>query len=49
VAVSGLKRAWEQMFSQSGLTVEAFIQVKGNLEDLLKKILKQTEMSDPGE
>jgi DNA-binding MarR family transcriptional regulator len=35
----------EQMFCQSGLTVEEFVRVKGDLEDLLKKILKQEEMS----
>lgn len=39
----------EQMFCQSGLTVEEFIRVKGDLEDLLKKILKQQEMSSSNE
>lgn len=39
----------EQMFCQSGLTVEEFIRVKGDLEDLLKKILKQQEMSGSNE
>jgi len=34
----------EQMFCQSGLTVEEFVRVKGDLEDLLKKIRKQQEM-----
>lgn len=33
----------EQLFCQSGLTVEEFVRVKGDLEDLLKKILKQQE------
>jgi len=31
------------------LTVEEFIRVKGDLEDLLKKILKQQEMSGSNE
>ena len=39
----------EQMFCQSGLTVEEFVRVKGDLEDLLKKILKQQEMSGSNE
>lgn len=39
----------EQMFCQSGLTVEEFVRVKGDLEDLLKKILKQQEMPDSNE
>jgi len=39
----------EQMFCQSGLTIEEFIRVKGDLEDLLKKILKQQKMSGPNE
>lgn len=39
----------EQVFCQSGLTVEEFIRVKGGLEDLLKKILKQQEMSGSNE
>ncbi len=39
----------EQMFCQSGLTVEEFIRVKGDLEDLLKKILKQQEMPGSNE
>jgi DNA-binding MarR family transcriptional regulator len=39
----------EQMFCQSGLTVEEFIRVKGDLEDLLKKILKQQEISGSNE
>jgi len=39
----------EQMFCQSGLTVEEFVRVKGNLEDLLKKILKQQEITGSNE
>ena len=39
----------EQMFCQSGLTVEEFVRVKGDLEDLLKKILKQQEIPDSDE
>jgi DNA-binding MarR family transcriptional regulator len=39
----------KQIFCQSGLTVEEFIRVKGDLEDLLKKILKQQEMSGSNE
>ena len=35
----------EQMFCQSGLSAEEFVRVKGDLEDLLKKILKQQEMA----
>lgn len=35
----------EQMFCQSGLTVEEFVRVKGDLENLLKKILRQEAMS----
>ena len=39
----------EQMFCQSGLTVEEVVRVKGDLEDLLKKILKQQKMSGSNE
>ncbi|MDA3895356.1 MAG: MarR family transcriptional regulator [Desulfobacteraceae bacterium] len=39
----------EQMFCQSGLTVEEFVRVKGDLKDLLKKILKQQEIPDVDE
>ena len=39
----------EQMFCQSGLSVEEFVRVKGDLEDLLKKILKQQEMGGSDE
>ena len=35
----------EQMFCHSGLTVEEFVRVKGDLEALLKKIQKQSEIN----
>jgi len=37
----------EKMFCQSGLTIEGFIRLKSDLEDLLKKILTQEEISGP--
>ncbi len=39
----------EQMFCQSGLTIEEFFRIKGDLEDLLKRIRKQAETSEPDE
>jgi DNA-binding MarR family transcriptional regulator len=39
----------EKLFCQSGLTIEAFVRIKGDLEQLMGRLRKQEEMSGSNE